>query len=421
MINRNCLALLMLIPTLLFCLCTSARADGTKRQASARKQPTAAETQARLKLTPHKITLASGKVFDLYLPEGFDITIAAEGLKRLRFMARSPDKRIFVTDMYNRADNTRGKVLILEGFDQKTGRFAKVTPFLGGLRNPNSVTFYTDAAGKHWFYLALTDKLVRYPHTSGETSPSGAPEVVATFPDYGLNYKYGGWHLTRTIAFGPDGKLYVSVGSSCNACIEKEPIRATISRMDPDGKNSRILASGIRNAVGLKWVAGKLYATDMGADHLGDDRPEDTMYAIQDGQNYGWPYCYQYRSRMFSDPQFVGQGAAPDCSRIPLGYGFTAHSSPLGLEYFDSTASDARLKDHFLVALHGSSKRGLARGYRVCSVSGAAAPQDFITGFIKGSTIYGRPADILRTGPDAFLLTDDYSGAVYYIWKTSRP
>src|SRR5262249_51083452 len=171
-------------------------------------------------------------------------------------MAKGPDDRIFVTDMYNRADNSRGKVYILDEFDPKTGKFGKIITYMSALRNPNSVAFYTDAQGISWFYLALTDKLVRYRYRAGETAPTGRPEVLATFPDYGLNYKYGGWHLTRTIAFTGSGKLCVSVGSSCNACIEKEPVRASIIEMDPDGKNQRRFAKGIRNAVGLKFIHG---------------------------------------------------------------------------------------------------------------------------------------------------------------------
>lgn len=112
------------------------------------------------KLTPHRITLANGKSFELNLPDGYDISIAAQGLKRVRFMAQSPDKRIFVTDMYNLTDNRRGVVYILDQFDSTTRQFKKVTKYLSGLRNPNSVAFYTDRDGANWFYLALTDRLV---------------------------------------------------------------------------------------------------------------------------------------------------------------------------------------------------------------------------------------------------------------------
>jgi glucose/arabinose dehydrogenase len=370
-----------------------------------------------LKLTPHRIELSNTKILTLNVPTGFEITVAARGLRRARFMAKSPDGRIFVTDMFNRADNRRGAVYILDDFDREGGRFGKVIPYLTNLRNPNSIAFYTDGNGGHWFYLALTDRLVRYRFKPGETAPTGAPETLATFPDYGLNYKYGGWHLTRTIAIA-NGKLYVSVGSSCNACEEKEAVRASVIEMDPDGKSQRIYARGLRNAVGLKWTGGRLLATNMGADHLGDNKPEDTMYIVEENKNYGWPYCYEYRGRVYADNRFARSDGRVDCATVPTAYaGLAAHSSPLGLEYFDSTNTDDALKGYFLVALHGSSKKLLKRGYSLARVKKGAAPQDFITGFLENGRIIGRPAAVMSLGDNAFLFTDDYSGVVYYVHK----
>ena len=361
------------------------------------------------KLTPHHITLANGKSFDLNLPEGFEISVAAQGLRRVRFMARSPDDRIFVTDMLNLSDNRRGTVYILDQFDPATRQFKKVTKYLSNLRNPNSVAFYTDRSGANWFYLALTDRLVRYRYEAGKDAPSGEPQVLATFPDYGLGYKYGGWHLTRTIVVGGNGKLYVSVGSSCNACEEKEEVRASVVEMDPDGKNQRYFARGLRNAVGLRWVNDRLYATNMGSDHLGDNRPADTFYSLQAEKNYGWPYCFQAGPRIYPDPKFNAGGAKFDCAKVPEALvSFPAHSSPLGLEYFDNS---------FLVALHGSTKKGLRRGYRVVRISESrpGVAEDFITGFFEPPLkVNGRPADIFNF-QNGFLLTDDYAGVVYYV------
>jgi glucose/arabinose dehydrogenase len=371
-----------------------------------------------LRLTPHRISLGKRKTFNLYLPKEFEITVAAKGLRRARFMAESPDKRIFVTDMYNRTDNSRGAVYILGDFNEEAGYFASVTPFLTNLRNPNSIAFYTDKGNNTWFYLALTDRLVRYRYREGESAPASEPEVLATFPDYGLNYKYGGWHLTRTVVIGSNEKLYVAVGSSCNACEEKEEIRASVVEMDPDGKNQRIFARGLRNAVGVKWADKQLFVTNMGADHLGNDRPEDTMYIVEENANYGWPYCYQYRSDVYEDPQFKKSDKKLDCKNAPLAYrGFGAHSSPLGFERFDSTATDANLKNSFLVALHGSSKLSLRRGYSIVRVRKEGSPQDFVRGFLQGGRIYGRPADVMRRGADSFLFTDDHAGVVYYVFK----
>ena len=374
------------------------------------------------KLTPHRIALNKTKGLTLFLPDDFDINIAAEGFKRPRFLVKSPDHRIFLTSMYDRTDNRKGAVYILEGFDTKTGTFKNKVLYLNNLRNPNSIAFYKDSTGQHWFYLALTDRLVRYPYTLNETVPSSAPEVLATFPDYGLSYKYGGWHLTRTILFNDKGKLYVSVGSSCNACEEKEEVRATIIEMDADGKNQRIFARGVRNAVGLKWANGKLFATNMGGDKLGDDRPEDSLYIIEDGKNYGWPYCYEFRDRIFADPLFQKSAKRVDCAIVPLAFaGLSAHSSPLGLEYFENhKETDARLKDSFLVALHGASKISLRRGYRVVRVRKGYAPHDFITGFLQGATVWGRPTDVLQLSGNAFLLTDDHGGRIFYVRKKTK-
>ncbi|MBV9210878.1 MAG: PQQ-dependent sugar dehydrogenase [Acidobacteria bacterium] len=369
-----------------------------------------------IKLTPHRIALKDGKSFSLNLPEGYEIRVAAEGLKRVRFFAVSPDRRIFVTDMHDLTDNKRGAVYILEDFDAETGRFSKVTPYMTKLQNPNSIAFHTDGSGQDWFYLALTDRLVRYKYRAGETAPAGEPQVLATFPDYGLSYKYGGWHLTRTIAFGANGKLYVAVGSSCNACVEKEDVRASVLEMDADGGRRRIYARGLRNAVGLKLIDGQLYATDMGSDHLGNNKPDDTMYALRGETDYGWPYCYEYRKKIYSDKQFAA--GAKRCPRVPVANtAFSAHSSPLGFEYFDESNADALLRNSFLVALHGASDLKLKRGYRIMRVREKGLPVDFINGFLQNGKVVGRPCDVMRLGADAFLFTDDHAGVVYYVFK----
>jgi glucose/arabinose dehydrogenase len=374
-----------------------------------------------LKLTPRRVSLSGGRSFSLNLPEGYAISVAAEGLKRVRFMARSPDGRIFVTDMHDLTDNRKGAVYVLDQFDPASRSFKRVIPYLTRLRNPNSVAFYTDRDGAVWFYLALTDRLLRYRYEAGKDAPTGEPEVLATFPDYGLNYKYGGWHLTRTVIVGGDDKIYVSVGSSCNACVEAEEVRASVLEMNPDGSGRRFYARGLRNAVGMRWVEGRLFVTDMGADHLGDAKPADTMYAVREGANYGWPYCFQSGPKVYADAKFNPRGKVMTCRNAPVAYAaFDAHSAPLGLEYFDA-GSAAELKESFLVALHGSTKRSLKRGYRVVRVRGGgdapAAPEDFIDGFLQTGKVFGRPADIFGFGADAFLLTDDYAGVVYYVYK----
>jgi glucose/arabinose dehydrogenase len=257
---------------------------------------------------------------------------------------------------------------------------------------------------------------VRYRYVAGQDSPYGDPHVLATFPAYGLSYKYGGWHLTRTVIVGGNGKIYVAVGSSCNACEEKEEVRASILEMNPDGTGQRYFARGLRNAVGLRWTRDKLYATNMGSDHLGINRPADTFYALEDGKNYGWPYCFQAGPKIYPDPKFNVNGTKFDCGKVPQALTpFPAHRSPLGLEYFD-TKNSSDLAGSFLVALHGSTNKSLRRGYKVVRINSSGASTDFITGFFELSRINGRPADVFSFGKDAFLLTDDYGGVVYYVY-----
>ncbi|MBX3281139.1 MAG: PQQ-dependent sugar dehydrogenase [Acidobacteria bacterium] len=371
---------------------------------------------AQTKLTPHKIQLKKGPAFSLNLPENFEIIPAAEGLKRVRFFARSPDGRIFVTDMYNLADNKRGAVYILDGFDEKTGKFARVIPYLTGLRNPNSCQFHTDANGQLWFYLAETHQLTRRKFTPGETKPTDAkPEVLRTFPDYGLSYKYGGWHLTRTLSFGPDGRLYVSVGSSCDACVEKEKVRASIISMNPDGSDEREVARGLRNAVGLRVLGQYIFATNQGVDHLGLNKPDETFYALKEGSDYGWPYCYSSNGKIYRDPKFK---RASGCKNVPAPYAyFPAHSSALGFDFFNDPDADPVIKDAFLVSLHGSTDKRIGHGYKVVIMRKGKPLEDLITGFLSKGKVLGRPCDIMKIGPNSFLLSDDNHGVVYLVRK----
>lgn len=174
-------------------------------------------SQSSFKLIDYPVHLKNKPVFNLKIPVSYKISPAVEGLKRPRFFAKSPDGRLFVTDMYSREDNKRGRILILENWNDKVKKFEKTTTFLEGLHNPNQITFHT-INNQHFIYIAETGKLTYYKYSPGDSKPSSTATVIAKFPDYGLSYKYGGWHLTRSMAFH-NNKLYVSVGSSCDACI----------------------------------------------------------------------------------------------------------------------------------------------------------------------------------------------------------
>ncbi len=411
---------------------------------SAAQEPHTLDLPASAGRPPRQITLT--------LQHDLTINIAATGLHCPRFFATAPDGRIFVADLYNRSDNAKGALYILDGWNPQAQTFSRVIPYLQNLRNPNNLAFYTDPARQTWLYTALTDKLIRFRYNPGDTHPNSAPEILAHFPDYGLGYKYGGWHLTRTVAFAKlhgATRLYVTVGSSCNACQEKEPVRATLTAMNPDGTDQHIVAQGLRNAVDLRYIPqiddGALFATNMGADHLGDHSPEDTFLELDSNSrpgpannpakpaNYGWPTCYFLSGTPHPDPTVSdpkpGQhilnaqpGPPPpqiDCTQVSPAYTtFLAHSSPLGLEYFGG--DNKLLANTFIVALHGPSHTRIGTGYRVVRFSAAARrTQDLILGFLTRQngrqTVKGRPCGLLRVGVDSFLLTDDLNGVVYFI------
>jgi len=452
---------------------------------SALTTQTTAQTKA--KLTPHILSYAPGKSITLSLPEPFRINIAASGLHRVRFFAQAPDGRIFATGMHDLGNNYQGSVFILDGWNPRTHTFAHVVHYLDHLHNPNNLAFYTEPAhdgqpAQSWLYLPLTDKLLRYKYNAGDNAPASPPEELMHFPDYGLSYKYGGWHLTRTISIATlHGKtrLYLTTGSSCDYCREREVVRASVTAMDPDGKHAQLLAHGLRNAVDLRWIpnldGGALFATNMGDDHLGDFLPEDTFFELDSNDspgplstepgkaNYGWPTCYFAQGKPVLDktplPPTVGEndpkaddgdnvapsgtllsagggkskkepdpnrylGRTPppltNCNSVPDAYTtFAAHSSPLGLAWFGSESP--KLNGSFLVALHGASYPRIGTGYRLTQFTQAdRTPRDFMTGFltkVNGKpVVHGRPCGLLQIGPDSFLLTDDHLGLVYAIY-----
>ncbi len=371
-------------------------------------------TREQIKLVPVAVTLMKGDSFTLNIPQGYKLSIASEGLKRLRFLSMSPDGRLFATDMYDRSDNYKGRVLIFENWNDSTKKFDKVSSFLEGLHNPNQVAFYGG-----YIYVAETDRLSRYAYHADDIKATDTGQVLISFPAYGLGYKYGGWHLTRSIAFHHD-KLYVSVGSSCNACIEKEEIRASIIEMDPDGSNVKYFARGLRNSVGIKWIGDELWATGMGRDLIGPDKPEDLFQKVERDGYYGWPFYFQYKQHVYEDIQFKDSVKQSWVKKPPTAFlGFKAHSAPLGFSHLKDF-NDPVLNNSILVCLHGSTSVWRERGNSIVKVESGNNYTDIVSGFLTGKTEagrHGRPCDILMKDDHSFFFTDDLNGVLYYLWK----
>lgn len=374
-----------------------------------------------LALVSHPIHLQKGVDLDLDIPGGYDISVAYEGLNRLRFLRMSPDGRLFATDMFDISDNKKGKVYIFEDWDAEAHRFKKIYTYLSGLHNPNQVAFYR-YKGRDLIYIAETGRLGYYAYHAGDTAAAGDYTQIASFPDYGLSYKYGGWHLTRSVDFH-NGRLYVSVGSSCNACIEKEAVRATIMSMNPDGSDQQFFATGLRNSVGIKWVDNQLWVTSMGRDLIGADKPEDLFQRIDSGGVYNWPYYYELKGVLYSDEKMQDtarqRGLRVPPPPRPAFCGFRAHSAPLGFDYFRKF-DDARFNNAFLVALHGSTTVSRQRGNAIVKVTGANSYTDVVSGFLRGKEEKdrkGRPCDVMMRDGKSFFFTDDYNGVLYFVWR----
>jgi glucose/arabinose dehydrogenase len=333
----------------------------------------------------------------LKLPSGFRVTEYASGFENPRLLAVAPNGDVFVSDM-------RAGIVYVLPDRNRDGRPEEKSAFATGLRQPHGLAFHNGS-----LYVANTDSVVRFAYKSGDMKASGAAQKLVDLPS-------GAGHSTRTITFGPDGRMYVSIGSSCNVCEEADARRAAVWVYDADGKNGQPYATGLRNAVGLEWFGGTLYATNNGRDMLGDDIPPESFYKLKAGGNYGWPYCYTLNGKQVFDAAFGQKTAAACTNATPAFATATAHTAPLGLAFYTGTKFPAAYRNQMFVALHGSWNRTERAGYKVVMVNPQTGRvQDFITGFLDGQNVRGRPVDLAVLQDGTLLLTDDANGTIYRI------
>ena len=336
----------------------------------------------------------------MVLPPDFEIELFAPNLGPVRFMASGPSGTVFVS--VPRA----GRILALPDRDGD-GAADTTIVFAVGLNLPHGLAFRDGD-----LYVAETDGVVRLRDQDGDLRADDRETIIEGLPA-------DGGHWTRTLGFGPDGKLYVSIGSSCNVCIEEDPRRAAIVQYDPDGTGARIYATGLRNSVGIAWhpETGEMWATDNGRDWLGDDQPPDEINIVGDGGFYGWPYCY---GQSIVDPEYgdLDRCAAARSSAVEL----QAHSAPLGLAFYTGMQFPDVYQGDLFVAYHGSWNRSVPTGYkvvRVRMVEGTPVEvEDFATGWLREGTAWGRPVDILVWTDGSLLASDDRAGAIYRIRYT---
>jgi glucose/arabinose dehydrogenase len=347
----------------------------------------------------HFVPLASGDA-NLTLPAGFRADVFASGLSAPRFVTVGPDGALLVTE------RASGNIVALRD-PNHTGKATEKMVIASGLEQPTSVD-YVD--GK--LYVGETSRITRFSLDSALTASDKAT-IVPNLPT-------GGNHTTRTVLVGPDGKLYVAVGSSCNVCNESDQRRAAVWVYQPDGSGGRLFSKGLRNAVGLAvnpWNK-QVWATNNGRDLMGDDTPPETVNALQDGADFGWPRCH---AGDVVDPDY---GKAGSCDGVaqPV-VKMQAHSAPLGLAFYQGDGLPAHYRGLF-VAFHGSWNRSIPTGYKVVfipldgngKVSGP--PQDFATGWLVSGKALGRPVGLTVGADGALYVSDDTGGRIYRITYT---
>jgi glucose/arabinose dehydrogenase len=331
------------------------------------------------------------------LPEGYSFEVFARDLGRLRLMQMTENGDLIVSGYRD------GNILLLKADRDGDGRSDGQDELIEGSNQPHGLLLEGST-----LYVAEEQRVVRYDFDGAQLANERV--ILEGIPG-------GGGHSSRTLKRGPDGFLYVSIGSSCNACIENHPWRAAILRFR-EGATPEIFASGLRNTVGFDWEpdTGALFGVDNGRDHLGDDVPDDEVNRIAAGGHYGWPHVHGAEVR---DPGLYEEMPA-GLSPVPQFHGLGGHVAPLSIRFLRNQAN-ARLNGTALVAEHGSWNRREKAGYRIIRLifEGSTAREEvFLGGCEVNGEVICRPVDILEAPDGRLYVSDDYAGAVYTITKS---
>jgi glucose/arabinose dehydrogenase len=337
---------------------------------------------------------------DLVVPQGFSISVFASGLPGARLMTVSPEGVLLV------ARRRTHEVVALP--DKNMDGVAEPDVILTGLTNAHSVAF-----NGGYLYVATTPAIVRVRWTNG--APDGTPTVFAALPT-----STPAVHTSRTIGFGPDGRLYASIGSSCDACVEADARRTTIQVYDADG-TARPYATGLRNAIGFDWdpASGRLWADDNGQDGLGADFPPDEINLVDAGKHYGFPFFVGRNQPQSAPLTAQAPSAVTATSVVPPAFELPAHAAVTDLRFYTGTRFPASYRNALFLTLHGSTAIPEKVGYKVVRVvvkdGRPVGVEDFVSGWLKNGVVSGRPAGLAVGADGALYLSDDNKGFIYRI------
>jgi glucose/arabinose dehydrogenase len=337
------------------------------------------------------------------VPPGFRLSVFAANFKRPRWLTVAPNGDIFL------ADTGAGEIVVLRD-PQHTGGAQEREVFADGMKRPFGIAFRED-----YVYVGNMNEVVRFRYDPKTSKRLGEKEHLLDLPS--------GGHDTRSLAFSADGKhLFVGVGSNSNIDTGEDPRRAAVTICDPDGKNARLYATGLRNPVGLALqpVTGEVWTTVNERDELGDDLPPDYFASLKDGGFYGWPYSYigdNVDPRVKPQrPDLVARAIIPD---VLLG----SHVAPLQFAFYTGKQFPESYRGGVFIAEHGSWNRATRAGYQVAFVAfkdgkPSADPVPFMTGLVpnpKASDVFGRPVGVAVAPDGSLLVSDDGAGVVYRI------
>ena len=345
-------------------------------------------------------------------PAGFEVSLFADDLDNPRMIYVLPNGDVLVMESVPQQSTSR---IVLLRDSAKSGTPAVRESFLRRL----NMAFGMALIGNR-LYVANTNAIVVYPYRSGDTQIKRRPEKILDLP--------AGGHYTRNLLADPAGKkIYVAVGSSGNIdeqrVDEKDPRRAAILQINPDGSGLRVFASGLRNPVGMDWEpkTHTLWTVVNERDMLGDELVPDYLTEARDGAFYGWPYSYFGQNE---DPRKKGQRPDLVAKAIKPDFALGSHVAPLGLAFYQGKSFPERYQGGAFIGMHGSWNRSDLVGYKVAFVpfqngKPSGVIEDFLTGFIanpKISQVYGRPVGVAIWTDGSLLVADDAAGKV---WRVS--
>lgn len=346
----------------------------------------------------------------LQVPEGFKAQIFADNMLHPRNIAIAPDGAVMVVE------STAGQVSILRD-ENGDGRADRANAFVSGLNRPFGIAFQGNI-----LYVADTEGVWRMSYRAGQNAPPSPPQRIT--PEGAIGSGTG--HSTRSLVFSATGeRFYVGIGSRANVEEEEAP-RASIVSFAADGSDRRLVASGLRNPVGMALYpdSDKLWTVVNERDGLGDGLVPDYLTQIMPGAFYGWPYSYigQNPQPGFAErrPDLVATAKVPDLL-------FRPHSAPIGLVFYNSRMFPADMRGDAFVALRGSWNAGEPRGYQIARVpfengKPTGGYEVFATGFRTGGSdraeVWGRPAGLAVAADGALLIADDTSRAIWRISYT---